>query len=227
MRPETVSYRIIFAKVEQNRSPNCSLWWKFLIIIMPVLCSCSTLTTQTGTVVRTIEYESTATHQNAAADNFELIGRVSVHNAQQRFSGGVRWRHTVYDDTVLLLSPLGQAVAEINRNQESVSFITSKQEVFRARNVEDLTANMLGWRLPLDGLQYWVQGLHSPQSAASVDLDSEDRTVAIRQNGWEIMFRHDKDAAKSSVHTVVRPRIIKLQFEDLNIRMVIDDWIKI
>jgi len=218
--------RIFFANriQNQNRSLNSGSWQQLLFFVLPVLFSCSTLTTQTGTVVRTVDFEPAAKPESTVADDFELSGRVSVHNAQQRFSGNVRWHHTSLDDTVLLLSPLGQAVAEIYRNHKGVSFTTSKRDVYYARNVEDLTADMLGWRLPLDGLQYWVQGHHSPRSAASVDFDSEDRVVAIRQNGWEIFFRHDKGNTKLSTQKVVRPRIIQLQFEDLNIRMVVDDW---
>ncbi len=203
------------------------LWWRLLFLFLPVLAGCATFPTQTRTVVRTIDYEPVTELSNAVADDFELLGRVSVRNAQQRFSGSVRWHHTLLDDTVLLFSPFGQTVAEIRRNQSGVDFITSKQEVFHARDVEDLTVRMLGWRLPLDGLQYWVQGLHSPFSVASVDLDSEDQTIAIRQNGWEIFFIHDDDNNNEKTSTQsARPRVIQLQFEDLNIRMVVDSWIE-
>ena len=100
------------------------------------------------------------------------------------------------------------------------SLVTSKQETFRARDVEALTVEILGWRLPLDGLQYWIRGEYSPLSAASVDLDSEDRIVAIRQDGWEINYlRYFSDVAKLSTQVVERPRVIKLQFEDLSIRL--------
>ncbi|HBV20449.1 MAG TPA: outer membrane lipoprotein LolB [Nitrosomonas sp.] len=195
--------------------------WQLLLLFLPLLTSCSTLTPQT-TAVKTVLYKPAAELKNAIATDFELLGRVSVRNENQRFSGNVHWLHTTLEDTILLLSPLGQAVAEINKSDAGVYLVTSKQEVFYARNVEDLTAETLGWRLPLSGLQYWIQGRYSPLSAASVDMDNEDRVVAIRQDGWEIFFpRYYTDLAGQSV---IRPKIIELQFEDLSIRMVIDNW---
>ncbi|PTN12849.1 lipoprotein insertase outer membrane protein LolB [Nitrosomonas aestuarii] len=198
--------------------------WQLLLLFLPLLISCATLTPQT-TTVKTVFYEPAADLQNAVAADFELLGRVSVRNENQRFSGNVHWMHTTLEDTILLLSPLGQAVAEINKNEVGVHLVTSKQEVFHAHDVEDLTAEILGWRLPLSGLQYWIQGQHSPLSAASVDMDSEDRIVTIRQDGWQIFFtRYYTDLFGQSV---IRPRIIELQFKELSIRMVIDNWTEV
>lgn len=195
----------------------------FIFLVFPLLVSCAALAPQ-PTVVRTISIEPVAGLQNASADNFDLLGRVSVRNEHQRFSGSVHWQHSEQDDTILLLSPLGQAVAEINKQNEGVSLVTSDKEVFHARNVEDLTADVLGWRLPLKGLQYWIQGRYSPASAASVDIDSGNRIIAIRQDGWQILF---KRFYADETARIPRPRIIELQFEDLDIRMVIDDWLEV
>ncbi|SER57494.1 outer membrane lipoprotein LolB [Nitrosomonas sp. Nm51] len=201
-----------------------------LFLFLPMLVGCAALTTQTTLttqVARTVVFEPLAALNVPMAGSFELLGRVSVRNEHQRFSGNVHWQHTRFEDMVLLLSPLGQAVAEIVRNHDGVSLTTAKQETFYAGNVEDLTAELLGWRLPLNGLQYWVQGLHSPLSQASVDYDSENRVIAIRQDGWEIMFtQYFKDDAKLSDKPVAHPRIFELRIEDLNIRMVVDKWIE-
>ncbi len=202
-------------------------WWQFLFLILPLLAGCATLTTPTVTVVRTVLIAPAINLENTRAVDFEAIGRVSVRNDRQRFSANVHWRHDGVEDTIILMSPLGQAIAEIKRDDVSASLVTSKQETFHARDVEALTIEILGWRLPLDGLQYWVRGENSPLSPASVDLDSEDRIVAIRQDGWEIDYlRYYDDVAKLTAAVVERPRVIQLQFEDLNLRLVIDNWIK-
>jgi len=212
-----------FSTPAPGRYLSADKWWKLCFLFLPLLMSCATLTTQ-PTIVKTVFLEPAADLKNAVAPGFELLGRVSVRNENQRFSGNVHWQHTIQEDTILLLSPLGQAVAEINKNDAGVSLVTSKQEAFYARDVEDLTAEILGWRLPLSGLQYWIQGQHSPLSAASVDLNGEDRIIAIRQDGWQVLFAryYTNLSDQASAH----PRIIELQFEDLSIRMVIDNWTK-
>jgi outer membrane lipoprotein LolB len=75
----------------------------------------------------------------------------------------------------------------------------------------------------LSGLQYWIQGTYSPTSVAIVELDEEDRVVAIRQDGWRIIYV--RYFAAQPGQTVVRPRVIELQFDALKIRMAVDNWI--
>jgi len=172
--------------------------------------------------VRTLVIEPAKNLQDVPVADFNVMGRVSVRSAEQSFSGNVHWQHTQFEDTILLLSPLGQAVAEIRKNDDVVSLITAKEEAFYARDVEELTSEVLGWRLPLSGLQYWIQGAYSPVSAAVVEFDEEDRIVAIRQDGWQIIYvRYFADQGE----VAVRPRVIELQFDALKIRMAVDNWI--
>jgi outer membrane lipoprotein LolB len=175
------------------------------------------------TTVRTLVIEPGENLLDVPVADFNVIGRVSVRNAQQSFSGNVHWQHTRFEDIILLLSPLGQAVAEIRKNDDVVSLVTAKEEAFYARDVEELTDEILGWRLPLSGLQYWIQGTYSPASVAIVELDEEDRIVAIRQDGWQIIYV--RYFAGQPGQAVVRPRVIELQFDALKIRMAVDNWI--
>ena len=105
--------------------------------------------TTAPTGVKTVTIDPVTDRRNEPATDFNVIGRVSVRNAQESFSGGVRWQHTQTRDNLLFSSPLGQAVAEINKSTEIVSLVTAKQEAFYAPTVEELTTDILGWQLPL------------------------------------------------------------------------------
>lgn len=154
--------------------------------------------------------------------DFGLIGRVSVKADKHGFSGGVHWRHTDISDELLLFSPLGQTVAQIDRGPEGVHLITSEQKTYYASSVEDLTEDVLGWRLPLSGLQFWVLGTHFPFTMSEKDLDASGRTVAIRQDGWRITYL---DYFSQPVPTYnILPRVVELSRVDLKLRLVIDDW---
>lgn len=200
---------------------RCSL---LIVLILQWLAGCAVFEpTVAPTTVKTIVIEPDTTLPDAAAEDFTVMGRVSVRNAQHSFTGNVHWQHTNPEDSILLLSPLGQAVAEIRRNNHAVSLITAKQEEFHARNVEDLTSEILGWQLPLNGLQYWIQGLNAPTTTAVIELDDMNRFVAIRQDGWHILYVRYFTEQSGSEKT--RPRIIELQYDDLKIRLVVDNWI--
>ncbi len=162
-----------------------------------------------------------ASAQNIPASDFNILGRISIQDKNQSFSGSFRWQHLTTSDEILLFTPLGQAVAEITKDDEGVRLITSKLEAFYATDVESLTEEILGWRLPLDGLQYWIQGEHSPLTAAEKDLDRRDQVIAIRQDGWHIHYSSFTPAPLSSL---TLPRVINLFYDNLRIRLVVDNW---
>ena len=193
-----------------------------LCCLFSLLAGCATLTDKT-TAVSTVVIEPAAIGIAASA-NFRVAGRVSVRDSKQSFSGGVRWNHTDVGDEILLLSPLGQTVAQIQRNPEGVQLTTSEQKISRAADVENLTEQVLGWRLPLMGLQYWVRGDHSPATSAVVDKDGEGRVIAIRQDGWEITYSSFFPLEPAYLTQATRPRVLALQRGELEIRLVVDNW---
>lgn len=138
--------------------------------------------------VSTIITEPVAEGIGSPPPDFRLLGRVSVKGGKESFSAGVQWHHSQENDDILLLSPLGQALAQIQRTSEGVSLMTSEREHYQAEDAESLTEQVLGWRLPLAGLQYWVQGMNSPATSSEMDLDKDGRVMTIRQDGWEINY---------------------------------------
>lgn len=160
--------------------------------------------------------------ENASSADFGLIGRISVQDEEQRFSGGVRWQHAGNrGDEISLLSPLGQTMAQIVQDNEGARLTTSEQKVFFASDIEILTETVLGWRIPVAGLQYWVQGEHFPATVAVKHLDSEGRAVAINQDGWEIDYV--RYFPTHSLHAA-RPKVLMLKYAALRIKLIVDDW---
>ena len=87
-------------------------------------------------------------------------------------------------DDLLLSDPFGQGVARIVRRDGLVNLTTSDQKVYQARDVEDLTEQVLGWRLPLAGLPDWVRGRAAAGAPAQTQRDSSQRLAELRQSGW-------------------------------------------
>lgn len=191
--------------------------------IFLLFSGCQTLPVQTrpDAAVTTILIEPAADARKLLAADFNILGRIAIQDDNQSFSGSFRWQHLAMHDEILLFTPLGQAVAEITQDQEEVRLITSKLEAFYASDVESLTEEILGWRLPLYGLQYWIQGAHSPFTAAEKDLDGKNQIVAIRQDGWYIHYQSFTPAQPDATPL---PRVLNLIYEKLKIRLVIDDW---
>lgn len=230
------------------------IYFGFFLCALPFLGACTALAPgYKNETVSTIITEPMPDMASTQSPDFRLLGRVSVKGGRESFSGGVQWHHSGDVDDILLLSPLGQALAQIQRIPEGV-FLTSPEEHHYADDVESLTEQVLGWRLPLAGLQYWVQGLSSPETSSAMDIDVHGRVVTIRQDGWEIDYANHpapraaqagpgdgkRHVARKGARTIqdagtgpatqddknqgTLPRMLTLRREGLQIKLVIDDW---
>lgn len=204
--------------------------WVFYRPYLVILCvlpffGCAALVPQSAGV-HTIITEPGGGLSAEALPSFGLVGRIAVKGSGESFSGGVQWRHGEGHDDILLLSPLGQALAQIKRTPEGVQLTTAERENYHASDMESLTEKVLGWRLPIMGLQYWVQGKNSPLTPSAIDLDDEGRVAAIRQDGWEIVYSNyfSRDHLQTAASQVARARLLQLKRNGLQIKLVVDKW---
>ena len=155
----------------------------------------------------------------AQAQVFSLEGRISVHYGEESLSGKFSWNHAPQADQLSLSTPLGNQIAQISRDGAGVILVNSRQERFGAPDVETLTEQQLGWRLPLAGLVDWVRG--QPQGAAAeAERDASGRLTKLKEAGWVIDYTY-ADAG-------IRPQRLILNYpraeKPLEIRLVVDSW---
>ena len=161
------------------------------------------------------------------AVSFALNGRIAVRYDGKHSSGGVHWQHDAKSDEILLLAPLGQTVARISRTTRfdvqqtplQVYTLDTDDRHYAAPDAESLTEKVLGWRLPLEGLQYWVLGLPLPGEPFDGQRMQSGEWEVLHQDGWTI--RYTRYAAQSADSLPLR---MELQRANLKIRLLIDEW---
>jgi outer membrane lipoprotein LolB len=149
---------------------------------------------------------------------YTLNGRISVKYDGERSSANLHWKHLADDDDVLLLAPLGVTVAHIRRDAQGAAMDASGRH-YAAHNSSDLMQQVLGWHLPLEGLQYWVLALPRPGTEAEEKRDADGQLDMLRQDGWTI--RYMRYAAQSPDSLPVR---MTLRHEGLEILLLVDEW---
>jgi outer membrane lipoprotein LolB len=151
---------------------------------------------------------------------FAFNGRVAIKHDGERSSAGLRWVHSLNEDEILLLAPLGQTAARIHRDVQGVTLDEAGKHHF-AQDAEALTHQVLGWELPLSGMRYWVTALPANGSAADIQRNANGQAAVLRQDGWEIHYsRYATEAADSL------PLRLVLRREQLEIMVLIDEWEK-
>lgn len=159
-----------------------------------------------------------ATESHAVPITFQISGRIGVKQDGQGFSGNLDWRHLENEDEIQLRSPLGQTVARIQRKPGSVTLDTP-DEHYTAKSPAELTEQVLGWRLPLDGMQYWVLGRPAPDSAAEIERDEDLHVSRLRQREWHIEYQNYRMEGN-----FILPSRITLRNELLELRLIVDSW---
>jgi outer membrane lipoprotein LolB len=151
---------------------------------------------------------------------FDLLGRISTTYSGGNVSANVRWEHVAERDEIWLMTPTGQTMAHALDSAAGVVLTRADRQEYRARNVEDLTRQALGWPLPLSQLQYWVRGLAVPGSQpAEVERDSANRLKTFTQGGWRVALTYHDDGEYAG-----RVRLVDLVDGPNRIRFVVDTW---
>jgi outer membrane lipoprotein LolB len=155
---------------------------------------------------------------NAGINTFSLTGRVAVKLEQRGYSAKLSWRHAAGGDRMRLLSPVGSVIAELEADASGATLTTGDKKVYQSGNVQALTREVLGWDLPLEGLQHWVVGRAEPGPPVQAEeRDARGRLTKLTQNDWRISFL---DYAGDSA----LPTRIALVYDNLNLRLIIDRW---
>jgi outer membrane lipoprotein LolB len=165
----------------------------------------------------TLEPQPAPAGHVVVGDGFYLSGRVSVKYGTEAASGRITWQHDATGDDLLFSSPLGQGVARIVWRDAVASLTTFDQKLYRASDVETLTEQVLGWRLPLAGMPDWVRGRAAPGEQAQTQMDGSQRLTQLRQSGWLVEFLDY--SSESGL-----PSRLRLSRQDMELRLVIDQW---
>lgn len=150
-----------------------------------------------------------------AMKSFSLNGRISVQHGEDSFSGTLDWAANGRIDELLFSTPLGQGIASLTRTPEGVVLTPAGKQPVHAQTADDLTEKTLGFRLPLAGLRFWIQGHPDPKRPHQFTITENGGIAQIRQDGWVIDYLQFREN---------RPRKIHVTREGLEIRMVIDQW---
>lgn len=154
-----------------------------------------------------------------AISQFNLSGRVAVRNGAESFSGKIDWRHgDDGSDRILLSSPLGQGLAELDADRQGARLNTSDNKHYAAASLDDLSEQVFGARLPLSKLPRWVLG-QVPGSDDRLALDTLGRPVSFSAAGWRVAYPSYESEMANAL-----PSLIHLSRDELDVRLKIDRW---
>ncbi len=195
-----------------------------LSVVLPLLLAgCASM------APTTITKHAASSAARSFHETIDLEGRLSVryqsnNNKEEALHGNFIWSQTPTQTTVTLLSPLGQTMAIIDVNAESATLTQGGRAVRSAADVDTLTAETLGWPLPVAGLREWLQGFALDMSGRR-HVATPAMPEVTTQDGWHIHYASwlGDNVTQSHPKRIDIARATE-QAGDVSIRIVIDTW---
>jgi outer membrane lipoprotein LolB len=159
-------------------------------------------------------------------DTFEAAGRLSVNYRKdgnpESLTGKFSWSQTPGRIDVSLSSPMA-TIATISITPESATLVQADKAPRVARDIDTLTAQSLGWSLPVSGLRDWLQGYATGADGKRFAATPANNTVTTA-DGWRLRFVswQDESAAQPAPKRIDAERVASASDDELAIRIVID-----
>ena len=154
-------------------------------------------------------------------DSWDVHARAALKLESGVYNIGIRWQRQAETSTILLEAPFGQGVFRIESDAVGKYRLRLPDgRVFEDNSAEALLEKMIGWSLPIGGLDYWIRGLPRPDSDYSHRLDEGGRARSIDQDQWSIGYL-DYFARQENLQL---PRRVKLVSDKVTLKLIIERW---
>jgi outer membrane lipoprotein LolB len=159
-------------------------------------------------------------------ESIELAGKINVAYTRdgnhESLHGRFEWQQSAQRTDVTIMSPLGQTVAQITVTPRQATLKEGNKPLRTADNIDALSAQALGWTLPVSGLREWLQGHATDSNGRHFRASPQDATVTTA-DGWRLSYVswHDVPGAPKPKRIDVE-RGATGQLDAMTIQVVID-----
>ncbi len=159
-------------------------------------------------------------------DSVDFGGRIAINYSRdgrkESLNGTFTWKQNQANTDVSLISPTGQTVAVINVTPHSATLTESGKAPKTAPDLDTLTAQALGWTLPVSGLRDWLQGYATDREGKRFVASPANDSV-ITRDGWKLEYVTWQDGAATPQPKRIDATRIALgqAVDDMQIRIVI------
>ncbi|MCP4186540.1 MAG: outer membrane lipoprotein LolB [Gammaproteobacteria bacterium] len=163
--------------------------------------------------------------QAGRVQQWYIHGRAVIFVGDEVHNVGLKWRHRPDEFMIILEAPFGQGVFRLESMNSGalVKLSLPDGNVVYGEDAEATLGKVLGWSIPVSGLEFWIKGLPLKPEIFTQVLNGDGRLRSLQQKGWSIRyldyFGFDHPAKGL-------PKKLYLKHEELALKIVVDSWQK-
>ncbi|MDP5241152.1 lipoprotein insertase outer membrane protein LolB [Uliginosibacterium sp. 31-16] len=149
---------------------------------------------------------------------FTLEGRIAFSQSGRSSTVRLSWEHAPETDLIGFASPLGNQLAELQRDQQGARWTTSDGERYEAHSADQLLTRLTDTPIPLDSLSLWVLGRIGRQGEI-LERDASGRLLVAIDNNWRVRI-----TAYESEQPNALPKSLEVEGSGLRVKLAIEAW---
>jgi outer membrane lipoprotein LolB len=154
-----------------------------------------------------------------ALKQWTASGRIAVAANGEGGSGSFTWEQVSATTTLSIRGPLGAGAMRVTSDGRALAVTDSEGHRLDDAQAQALLRQRLGTELPVAELRYWMLGVPSPGSPASVDDAATPPRRVIEQSGWRIGYDTFRPSAGMSL-----PERFTATQGAVRLKVIVDDW---
>ena len=154
---------------------------------------------------------------------WDLYARATVTLPGEAYNIGLQWKYKPEQYLLLIDAPFGQGVIRIEKTtSETYRLQLPDGRLLVNSSPEALLNDVIGWSIPISGLEYWIRGMPRPGSEYSHRLNNKGLAREISQDEWVVTYI-DRFETNQQVSL---PRRLRLAHDSVTMKLVIERWKK-
>ena len=157
--------------------------------------------------------------QVGALESWALEGRLALSDGKEGGSGTLSWDQDGESSRLAFRGTMGRGAWQLEADSQGAVLELANGEVYQDESVAELVRKKVGWKVPVDALQWWIRGLAFPGQSQSRQLDPAGRLVHLEQSGWKVDFSQYRNEGKAWM-----PGKVSARRENYAVKIVVKTW---
>jgi len=131
-----------------------------------------------------------------AISGWHIKGKIGYRSDADAGSAWLDWRQHQEQFDLHLGGPFGAGTVQLVGDERSAILRQADEPEISAHSAADLSVKVLGWRLPVDALVYWIRGIPAPQQSHTEAHYTPDGALnRFEQSGWQLKLSRYRDTS--------------------------------